>query len=59
METASQMLEDIESSSGASNGIRLSIWEQDFIDSIENWLGSGRDLTEKQNATLQKIWERA
>lgn len=58
-ETPEQMLTDIEESSTAQNGIRLSAWEEEFIDSIEHQIAAGRTLTEKQQAALSRIWERA
>lgn len=58
-ETPEQMLHDIQESSTAQNGIRLSEWEESFIDSVEHQLGDGRSLTEKQHACLARIWERA
>lgn len=37
---------------------QLTEWEQGFIRSIHEQLESGRDLTEKQAARLDAIWER-
>ena len=36
----------------------LSDWESKFIDSMSNWLGDGKSLTEKQAETLDRIWEK-
>ena len=58
-ETPEQMLNDIHESSQARNGVRLSVWEEEFVDSIEYQIGRGRSLTDKQLAVLQRIWERA
>ena len=38
---------------------RLSEWEAEFIDSIKAQITDGRSLTERQAATLDKIWEKA
>ena len=38
---------------------RLSEWEAGFIDSIRRQLERGRALTERQNESLAKIWEKA
>lgn len=37
---------------------KLSEWEQDFLQSLDEQLGRGRALTEKQDETLTSIWER-
>lgn len=37
---------------------QLSVWEIEFIDSIENQLGSGAMLTDAQRDKLDEIWER-
>jgi hypothetical protein len=38
---------------------RLSAWDVDFLESIEEWLDSNRTLTPKQQAKLTEIWEKA
>lgn len=38
---------------------RLTEWESGFIDSIRNQLEDGKRLSEKQEATLNNIWEKA
>lgn len=38
---------------------RLSDWEAGFIDSIKAQITDGRGLTERQAATLEKIWDKA
>lgn len=38
---------------------RLSAWEADFLDSVENRLNERRELSEKQAAILDKIWDKA
>ena len=38
---------------------RLSEWEGQFIDSIRRQLERGRALTERQDESLAKIWEKA
>jgi len=37
---------------------RLSEWENSFIDSIGNQLGNDRQLSRKQDALLEKIWDK-
>lgn len=37
---------------------KLSDWEVGFIDSIDARLGDGHSLTELQQSTLEKIWDR-
>lgn len=37
---------------------RLTEWEINFIESVANHLGDGRDLTPKQEETLENIWEK-
>ena len=58
MPSDKEMLEDIQSSVGCVNGIELSQWEQEFIESIEEQLDEGRTLTEKQHDKLAEIWDR-
>ena len=36
----------------------LSAWEADFLDSIEERLDGKRQLTEKQMARMDEIWEK-
>lgn len=38
---------------------RLSAWDADFLDSIENRLNENRTLTTKQIEKLDEIWEKA
>lgn len=38
---------------------RLSDWEAGFIDSIKAQITDGRALSDRQAATLEKIWEKA
>jgi predicted small metal-binding protein len=38
---------------------RLTDWEREFIESIRRRLESGHGLTDKQQDTLDKIWNRA
>lgn len=49
----SQMIADCEARES-----RLSEWERGFIDSISKQVDQGRSLTEKQDETLNKIWDR-
>ena len=48
-----QMLSDCEARES-----KLSDWEAGFIDSISAQIGRGGSLTQKQDETLSKIWER-
>lgn len=36
----------------------LTEWECGFIESIEEWLDDGRELSEKQIATLERIYDK-
>lgn len=47
------MIEDCENRES-----RLSSWEGEFVDSIKNQRGNGRRLTEKQEETLENIWNK-
>lgn len=38
---------------------KLSAWDADFLDSIENQLNENRTLTQKQTDKLDEIWEKA
>lgn len=49
------MVEDIRDVSG---DIELNDWEEEFLDSIEERLENGRNLSERQAETLEKIWNR-
>jgi len=57
-EKPEQMIEDIQESTKARNGVELTAWEEEFLDSIDSQLGEDRRLSEKQLDVLQKIWER-
>lgn len=37
---------------------KLSAWDADFLDSIENRLNENRTLTPKQTEKLDEIWEK-
>jgi len=37
---------------------QLSDWEMNFIESLQEWTAEGKTLTEKQDETLDKIWEK-
>lgn len=52
-EEALQMIADCESRES-----RLSEWEAGFIDSISKQIERGRTLTEKQDETLNRIWDK-
>jgi hypothetical protein len=53
-----EMIADIHNTNGVSGGIELDEWEEDFIDSLEDRLNSGRSLTPKQREILVAIWDR-
>lgn len=36
---------------------KLTDWEQSFVTDLQERLEGGRDLTERQRETLEKIWE--
>ena len=50
---ALQMIADCEARKS-----RLSEWEAGFIDSLSKQIERGRSLTEKQDETLNKIWDK-
>ena len=51
---ALQMISDCEARES-----RLTEWEASFIDSLSKQLDRGRSLTEKQDETLNRIWDKA
>ena len=51
---ALQMISDCEARES-----RLTEWEAGFIDSLSKQLDRGRSLTEKQDETLNRIWDKA
>lgn len=53
-----QMIEDIRNASGVMGGIKLTQWEEEFIDSIEDLLADEESLTEAQAEKLKEIWDR-
>jgi hypothetical protein len=53
---ALSMLEEIED---ADHKDKLNDWEEEFLESIQEWADSGRDLTEKQQEKLEQIYEKA
>lgn len=53
-----QWVEDIREADGVHGGIKLSDWEQEFVESIEERLAEGKTLTDKQAEALEKIWDR-
>lgn len=53
-----QWIEDIRSAEGAHSGIKLSQWEEEFVENIEGRLAEGRTLTEGQANKLEDIWTR-
>jgi hypothetical protein len=48
-----QMVEDC-----MKRDTKLTDWESNFIDSLSNWLGAGKSLTEKQEQILDRLWEK-
>ena len=48
-----QMIEDCEARES-----RMTEWASGFIDSLKDHLSRGRDLTDKQAAKPNEIWER-
>lgn len=40
-----------------SKGRKLNLWQQKFIDSVRGRIQRGIDLTDKQDAELQKLYE--
>jgi hypothetical protein len=53
MSDISQLIDDCEVRKS-----RMNDWERAFIDSAKTVTEAGRTLTEKQKATLDKIWEK-
>jgi len=58
MPSAKEMIEDIRSAEGCVNGIELSQWEEEFVESAEERAHGGRRLTTKQLDKLWQIWDR-
>ena len=54
MEDVKQMIKDCEDRES-----RLSDWELSFVDSIKDQVYSGKSLSHKQTACLEKIWDNA
>lgn len=54
MNETMQLIEDCEARES-----RLSDWDGQFLDSLRRQLEAGRSLSEKQDAKLNEIWERA
>jgi len=53
-----EWVEDIRNADGAMGGIKLSDWEEEFMDSVESRLQEGKTLTEGQAEKLEQIWNR-
>jgi hypothetical protein len=53
-----QWVSDIRSADGAMEGISLTEWEEEFMESIEERLDDCESLTPKQAETLEAIWDR-
>lgn len=53
-----EMTEDIRGAEGASGGITLTQWEEEFMESIEGRLADGKSLTDGQIEKLEGIWAR-
>jgi hypothetical protein len=56
--SATQMVEDIDSSLRASNGIRLSAWEEDFYSTVKKNIQRKVPLTAGQAKKLEEIWDK-
>jgi len=56
--SAKEMVDDIRSAEGCVNGIELTQWEEEFMESIEERLDERRRITEKQLKKLEDIWDR-
>lgn len=54
----SEMVIDIQAADGVSGGIRLTEWESEFVDSIQDQLNDGKSLTDRQLKKLESIWDR-
>jgi hypothetical protein len=52
-----EMIEDCQQARTCSNS-PFTKWEEDFIDSVSNHYELRGDLSEKQEETLEKIWEK-
>lgn len=53
----STMLEDCLEAKTCSNS-PFSPWEEDFLDSIQDQLESGKKLSQKQGDALIRIWDK-
>lgn len=53
-----QMIDDIKNASGVMGGIKLTQWEEEFVDSINDRLADEKSLTEAQSDKLKEIWDR-
>ena len=57
MKTIQEQIDDLNNLS--SDEYKLSDWELNFLDSISRQLKLGKTLSEKQNRTVDKIWDDA
>lgn len=48
-----QMIRDCEARES-----RLTEWEASFIDSLQSQMAKGRPVTQKQEDTLERIWDK-
>lgn len=53
------MVDEIRSAEDALGGIKLSQWEAEFLENIEDRLGKTQSLSPEQAAKLVEIWNRA
>lgn len=61
MADVERMLQDIDEAAGVDprrGGLKLSAWEEEFIESIKEQFEDRGTLTDKQKAKLSEIWER-
>ena len=42
----------------AAGGIELNDWEQEFMESVEDYLGDGKPLSPPMMEKLEEIWDR-
>lgn len=57
MDDAEDLLAEI-NRAVAEEDAELTPWEASFIESIGRWVREGRELTEKQDTVLERIWKR-
>ena len=58
MDTDNKMLQEVNEAIEDGRIDDITSWESDFVDSITEQLGVGRDLTRKQREILDRIHEK-